>query len=327
MIGRGHRVTLIAPPESRIFPVSKDFGVESVALPIAHKNWRGLSALRSWFAANRPDVVNTHSSTDSWLAALSCKAPIVRTRHISAPVGAHPWNRWLYRSAARRVVTTGEALRRHLIDTLGMEEKHVVSVPTGIDLSRFRKTAAIRGALGIPATAFVFGIVATLRSWKGHEYLLDAFSTLQGDFHLLIAGDGPQRPVLEKRIAAEEKRSKIHLVGQREDIPEIMSSMDCFVLPSYANEGVPQAIMQAMAAELPVISTQVGAIDEAVIDGETGVLVPPRNPQALAAAMLEMYRLPEMRVEMGRKARLVAEQKFSLEKMLDAMERVFLSVQ
>jgi len=213
------------------------------------------------------------------------------------------------------------------IDTLGMEEKHVVSVPTGIDLSRFRKTAAIRGALGIPATAFVFGIVATLRSWKGHEYLLDAFSTLQGDFHLLIAGDGPQRPVLEKRIAAEEKRSKIHLVGQREDIPEIMSSMDCFVLPSYANEGVPQAIMQAMAAELPVISTRVGAIDEAVIDGETGVLVPPRDPQALAAAMLEMYRLPEMRVEMGRKARLVAEQKFSLEKMLDAMEQVFLSVQ
>jgi len=132
--------------------------------------------------------------------------------------------------------------------------------------------------------------------------------------------------VLEKRIAAQAKRSTIHLVGQREDIPEIMSSMDCFVLPSYANEGVPQAIMQAMAAELPVISTRVGAIDEAVIDGATGVLVPPRDPQALAAAMLEIHRSPEMRVAMGRKARLIAEQKFSLEKMLDAMEQVFLSV-
>lgn len=322
MVARGHRVTLIAPREARIHDEAGRYGVEKVALPIARKGPRGLFALRHWFAANGADVVNTHSSTDSWLAALSCKAPIVRTRHLSAPVGANPWNRWLYGSAARRVVTTGEALRLQLIETLKLRDSQVVSIPTGIDLQRF--TQARKADLGIPQGAFVFGIVATLRSWKGHQDLLDAFSRIEGkgDFRLVIAGDGPQRPLIEKRIAND----RIRLLGHREDVPEVLAAMDCFVLPSYANEGVPQAIMQAMAAGLPVISTRVGAIGEAVQDGETGVFVPPRDPPALAAAMLALAASPAKGKEMGAAGRKVAERKFSLDRMLDAMERVFQSV-
>ena len=201
-----------------------------------------------------------------------------------------------------------------------MKASHVVSVPTGIDLQRFTKTKKID--LGIPAGAFVFGIVATLRSWKGHQYLLDAFSLQDPNSHLLIVGDGPQRPVLEARVSGIKN---VHLLGQREDIPEILSSMDCFVLPSYANEGVPQAVVQAMAMELPVISTRVGAIDEAVTDGETGLLVPPRDVAALAAAMRDLSGFSGKRISMGKKGRQIAEQKFSLDRMLDAMEQVFLS--
>lgn len=324
MAARGHKLTLIAPREATIFSEAGKYGIEAVPLPIARKGPRGLFALKAWFAANRPDVVNTHSSTDSWLTALSCGVPMVRTRHISAPVGANPWNRWLYGSAARRVVTSGESLRLQLINTLGLRQDRVVSIPTGIDLKRFTNTK--KADLGIPDGAFVFGIVATLRSWKGHQYLLDAFSTLQGNFHLVIAGDGPQHPVLEKRIASEEKRANIHLLGQREDVPEVMAAMDCFVLPSYANEGVPQAVMQAMAAGLPVISTRVGAIDEAVVEGVTGVFVPPKDPQALAAAMLDLAGSSGKRNSFGKAGRKVAEQKFSIEKMIDAMQQVFLSV-
>jgi len=297
-----------------------------VALPIAWKRPAGWLALRRWFAANRPDVVNTHSSTDSWLTALSCKGPIVRTRHISAPVGANPWNRWLYGSAARRVVTTGEALRRQLIETLKLKENHVVSIPTGIDLTRFTK--ARKADLGIPQGALVFGIAATLRSWKGHQHLLDAFSMIssRGNFHLLIAGDGPQRPFLEASIAASGLQDRIHLLGHRDDVPEVLAAMDCLVLPSYANEGVPQAIMQAMAMGLPVISTRVGAIEEAVSEGKTGLFVPPKDPPALAAAMLDLAQSSEKRIRFGRAGRQVAEEKFSLERMLDAMEGVFKAV-
>jgi glycosyltransferase involved in cell wall biosynthesis len=287
-------------------------------MDIARKGPRNLFALKSWFAGHPPDVVNTHSSTDSWLTALACKAPIVRTRHISAPVSVNPWNRWLYGKAARRVVTTGESLRRDLIANLRLPEHHVVSIPTGIDLKRFTKTA--KADLGIPQGAFVFGIVATLRSWKGHQDLVDAFNSLRGNAHLVIAGDGPQRPFLEAGIAGNER---IHLLGQRDDVPEVMSAMDCFVLPSYANEGVPQAIMQAMAMELPVISTRIGAIAEVVAEGETGTFVPPRDVRALAAAMKKMQEEDALRIRMGKAARRIAEQRFSLDRMLDAMEQVF----
>ena len=316
-------MTLLAPGESRIYLEAKTHGIEAVALPIAWKRPAGWLALRRWFTEQRPGVVNTHSSTDSWLVALSgVRAPIVRTRHISAPVGANPWNRWLYGRASRRVVTTGESLRRSLIENLELHQDQVVSIPTGIDLKRFSKTR--KADLGIPGGAVVFGIVATLRSWKGHQDLLDAFSRIssQGNFHLVIAGDGPQRPLIEKRISSD----RIHLLGHREDVPEVLAAMDCFVLPSYANEGVPQAIMQAMAMGLPVISTRVGAIEEAVLDGETGVFVPPRDPQALAAAMLELAQSPEKRARLGAAGRKVAERKFSLERMLDGMEAVLRSL-
>ena len=322
MAARGHLLTLIAPAESMIFGNAGSFGIEAIAMDIARKGPRNLFALKGWFSANHPDVVNTHSSTDSWLVALSgARVPIVRTRHISAPVGANPWNRWLYGSAARKVVTTGESLRQDLIRNFNFQEDHVVSIPTGIDLQRFAATKI--ADLGIPDDAFVFGIVATLRSWKGHQYLLDAFSTLQGNFHLVIAGDGPQRPAIESRVSGNRN---IHLLGQREDVPEVMAALDCFVLPSYANEGVPQAIMQAMAVGLPVISTRVGAIDEAVVDGVTGVLVPPKDVQALAAAMKELAASSSKRSSFGKAGRKVAETKFSIEKMADAMEQVFLSV-
>ena len=192
--------------------------------------------------------------------------------------------------------------------------------------SIFPRAASAREALGIPANAFVFGIAATLRSWKGHGYLLEAFERIapaDPALHLLIAGDGPQRPALEGRIGASALKARIHLAGHREDVPEILAAMDCFVLPSYANEGVPQAIMQAMAMALPVISTRVGAIDEAVVENETGLFVPPKDAAALAQAMLALARSPEQRRRFAAAGRRVALAKFSIERMLDAMEAVF----
>ena len=114
MIKRGHEVQLIAPREARIFDEAQKHGVPVTALPIAKKRLPGFFALRRWLNANPVDVINTHSSTDSWLVALACAtlahAPtIVRTRHVSAPVSTNAATRWLYASAASAIVTTGEA--------------------------------------------------------------------------------------------------------------------------------------------------------------------------------------------------------------------------
>jgi coenzyme F420-0:L-glutamate ligase len=139
--------------------------------------------MRGFLRANAYDIVNTHSSTDTWLVALASRGwkapPLVRTRHISAPVPDNRATRWLYRRASAHVVTTGEALREQLIRHNGLAAGHVTSVPTGIDPLCFPPTdasmrAARRRELELPVTGPLVGVVATLRSWKGHRYLLEA---------------------------------------------------------------------------------------------------------------------------------------------------------
>jgi len=116
---RGHDITLLCPLEARIYDEAPSWGLRAVALPIATKRLDGLLALRRWLRANPPDVVSTHSSTDSWLVALGARVPIVRTRHISAPVPRNMLTRWLY-GRATRIVTTGEALKRELVERTGV---------------------------------------------------------------------------------------------------------------------------------------------------------------------------------------------------------------
>src|SRR5438477_13002153 len=160
---RGHDLTLICPLEARIYGEARNWGLRTVALPIATKRLDGLLALRRWLRANPPDVVSTHSSTDSWLVALSARGPIVRTRHISAPVPRNLLTRWLY-GRATRIVTTGEALKRELVERIGVPAERIESVPTGADPDRYRPgdKHAARAGLNLPIDGMLVGIVATL---------------------------------------------------------------------------------------------------------------------------------------------------------------------
>ena len=306
------------------------FGVPVVALPIEFKTVAGFKALRRYLASHAPDVVNTHSSADSWLTGLACATlarppAIVRTRHISAPVSGNFANRWLYRQA-KGVVTTGERLRRHLLETLGLDPARVTSVPTGIDIERFTpadKTAA-KIALGLDPQHKHLGIVATLRSWKGHLFLLDAFAQLKRpELHLLIVGEGPMRSQIEDKIAALGLGERVTLAGQRSDPEHWLQAMDVFCLPSYANEGVPQAILQAMLCGLAIVTTPVGAILEAVSDKYSALIVPPKDVAALATAIGRLLDDSTLAAELGAEARRVASADFSRDAMLDSMETIF----
>lgn len=330
LIGRGHEVTVACPSHARLTTEAARFGVPVVPLPIEFKTIAGFRALRSYLASQAPDVVNTHSSADSWLTGLICATlrnppAIVRTRHISAPVSGNPFNRWLYRRASA-VVTTGESLRRHLLETLDLDPERVVSVPTGIDTERFAPAdkAAAKLALGLDPAQRHLGIVATLRSWKGHLFLLDAFAQLKRPgLHLLIVGDGPMRSQIETKIAALNLGERVTLTGQRDDPERWLQAVDIFCLPSYANEGVPQAIIQAMLCALPIVTTPVGAILEAVTAGSTALIVPPRDAAALAAAVARLLNDSALAARLGEAARRVASADFSREAMLNAMEAIF----
>lgn len=330
MIRRGHAVMLLCAPGARIHAEAPNWGVPAVALPIEKKRWRGLRALMDWFRANACDVVCTHSSTDSWLAALALFAlgrpsRLVRMRHISAPVPRGPLSRWLYMRAAERVVTTGEALRRALVETNGFDGKRIESVPTGVDAGRFRpgERKASRARFGLPQDRMLVGIVATLRSWKGHLYLIDAMTQLPESVELVIVGDGPMRGVLEEKIASLPLRGRVRMQGEQADVLPWLRALDIFALPSYANEGVPQALIQAMLVELPCVTTAVGGIPELAEHERTALLVPPRDPRALAAALERLSGNEGLRRELGEAARKHCVEGYSYSRMLERMETIY----
>jgi len=330
LIRRGHQVSLVCPPEARIFTEARTWGVPAVGMPLAKKRLVGLRGLIEWFRANRCDVVSSHSSTDSWLAALALLTlgrpfPIVRTRHISAPVPRNPWTRWLYTRAAARVVTTGERLRRQLIDENRFPAERIESVPTGVDAGRFRpgERAAARQQLGLDSERSLVGIVATLRSWKGHRYLVEALKALPESVALAIVGDGPQREALAKRIGQLGLGRRVRMAGDQADVLPWLRALDVFVLPSYANEGVPQALVQAMLVGLPCVTTAAGGIPEIAEHERSALVVPPRDPAALAAAIARLLADEGLRRELGTAARKHCVENCSYERMLERMEAIY----
>lgn len=334
MIERGHRVTVLCPAESTLFTRARDWGVKTIALPIREKRWPDFKTMRAWILENRQDIdlINTHSSTDSWLVALANLSlgkkavPVLRTRHISAPVKNSFANRWLYNKAAARIVTTGEGLRLELIDSLGLPPEKVQSIFTGINTRRFTAGSKIeaREKLGLDVNAIWIGIIATLRSWKGHKYLLKAIAELNDPrIRLVIVGDGPQRDKLNRLTVELGLARAVRFAGQQRDVVPWLQALDVFTLPSYANEGVSQAVMQAMAVGLPVITTPIGSSADVIKAGLTGILVPPKDSNSLAQAIRKLIDNPQEASRLGDGARSFALENCGLERMITRMEAAF----
>jgi glycosyltransferase involved in cell wall biosynthesis len=330
MSSRGHEVAIVAPRESRIYEVALERGLKVEALPIARKDMTGLLSMRRWLKTHPIDVVNCHSSTDTWLAAIACatlaRAPaLVRTRHISASIPNNLPTRWLYRSATLHVVTTGEVLRAQLLRDIGLPPERVTSVPTGIDTERFvpgdREKA--RRLTGLPAGRRLVGIVATLRSWKGHRYLIEAVRRLAPDIGLVIVGDGPQRVNIETQIRELGLSERVWLAGNQKDVRPWLQSFDVFALPSYANEGVPQALVQAMLCGLPCVTTAAGSIGEIARDGDTAIIVKAEDAADLRIGLEKILADPWLRQRLGERARAYCAANLAVNRMLERMEAVF----
>lgn len=342
MIARGHEVYVLCPPESRIFQEASKYNVPAIALPIAKKRWRGLRAIRG-FLKQHPDidVINTHSSTDAWLVGLACgwktrqknaahRPAIVRTRHVSSPVPRNPPTRWLYQYATDWIVTTGEKLKKTLVQHNRFDGNRMVSIPTGLDTKKFcpGDKIAARQLINLPTNATLIGIVATLRSWKGHRYLLQAFAAIlhrqsQSPLMLVIVGDGPQREALEALATELNISEHIIFAGNQENVVPWLQAFDMFVLPSYANEGVSQALMQAMLCGLPCITTQVGSMGEIAKADETALIVPTEDSVAIQLGLEKLINESDYSNALGRQARDFCVAHCSLEQMLARMEWVF----
>lgn len=331
MMERGHHVTILCPPEARIYSEALSRNVPVTPAPIARKKISGVISLFKWLQDYRADVINTHSSTDSWLVALanlflSKHIPLVRTRHISAPIKKNFATNWLYKKSTTHIVTTGESLARQLTEVNHIPAEKITSIPTGIDTELFvpgdKQTA--RKSLNLPSDHKIIGIVATLRSWKGHRYLMDAFAQLADKTTLLlIVGDGPGRNNLKSQAEQLGITDRVIMPGNQRDVVPWLQSMDIFVLPSYANEGVPQAILQAAFCEIPIITTTAGAISEVARHEDTALIVAQQQVPELTQTIERLLNDQVLADKLKVNAAKFVKTRFSIEMMLDKMETIF----
>lgn len=226
-----------------------------------------------------------------------------------------------------RIITVSEALRQELIAREGLKPGQVVTVYNGINPEEFQvaeSREALRRRLGLPAEAPLVGIVTRLAPQKGLRYLIEAAALFPPEERLVfvVVGDGPLRAELQELAEKSGVGSHFVFTGVRRDVPLILGALDLLVLPS-VTEGLGLILLEAMAASLPVVATAVGGVPEVVLDGETGVLVPPRDPAALAGAIAGLLRAPERARRLGAAGRERVARLFTVERMVGQISALY----
>ncbi len=336
---RGHDVTLILEPGSSILAkaVAQGLRVEPVGMSRARYPL-AIGAFRNILAREHPALLHVNSSRDSWIGGVAARlvsprVKVVRSRHISTPLNRTPTTRLLYRRLMDFVIVTGsETTRRGLIERDGLKPETVAAFPIGIDVAEFtpgRPDRDLRQELNLPKEHRLVGLISYLRSYKGHEYFIEAAALVLAqakDVTFLIVGEGPEEHRLRDRIASLGLSSKVRMLGFRDDLLNVFRSLDVFVIPSVEGDTIPQVLMQALAMGLPVVSTTVGSIPDVVQEGTTGFVVPPRDAGALAGRILALLDDAALRTDMGRRGRTLVEREYSLSRMLDRLEEVYAKV-
>lgn len=240
-------------------------------------------------------------------------------------------HRFLYKWGSRLatgVIAVSEATAEAVSREAGVDETRVTTIYNAVDTDRFpaaRPRAAIRAELGFPRGVHLMVMVGTFKRQKGHDYLLMAAAKLAPrfpDWRLLLVGDGELREHCQRRTAELGLEDQILFLGTRRDIPELLTACDSFVLPSLW-EGLPVALIEAMAAELPTIATDVSGSRFALIDGVTGWLVPPGEPDALVEAIEQVLSDPEEAAARGRAGRQRADEVFSARGQAEQLVSLF----
>lgn len=264
------------------------------------------------------------------LAGRLAGAPVLYTEH-NLHERYHPLTRllnlWTW-PLQRRVVAVSaqvrDSIHRHAGSRVPVEVVH-----NGIDVDRYRteprERDRIRSELGIGDTDFVVGTTAVFRPQKRLEDWLSAARLLSGrhrSLRFLLVGDGPSRSRLERRAAELTLGDRIEWVGLQEDVRPCLAAMDLY-LSSSEFEGLPVAMLEAMALELPVIATSVGGVPEVVVPGQTGLLVPPRQPELLAEAVDGLVGDRTLRRRMGRAGRRRVVERFEIRRMARRLEEIY----
>ena len=310
----GIEITVICPSDHPNYAVLADAGVPLVDMPL-RKNFdsNDIASLRKLLVDGRFHIMHTFNNkavTNGLRACRGLPVKIICYRGIVGAVGfldPMSWMRYL-NPRIDRIICVCDAIRDYFLSMqpafLRMPASRPVRIYKGHKLEWYDAKPADLASIGIPDGSFVIGCTANYRPRKGIEFLVDALGMLPDDIpaHLVLVGHMDAEK-LDRHIQSSPARDRIHRVGFREDAPALSAACDVFCLPSTKREGLPRAVIEAMAYRVPPVVTDSGGSPELVVDGASGIVVPPSDAGALAAAFTELYRDPERRQAMGDAAR------------------------
>ncbi|MEI2417709.1 glycosyltransferase family 4 protein [Orrella sp. JC864] len=329
MRARGHVVEALCQPQAQLVGRLREAGFTVHTLPMggALNYLKGVPRVVRLLRQGRYDVVNTHSRIDTLIGGTAARLAgtplIVRTRHLSNKVGSMLSYTWL----PHRVTTVSDHVRGYLISR-GVPAGRVATVYSPIALPALPEHSTLRQELNLPADAVVVGCVAVMRVPKGHRELIEAIEPLmrtRPGLHLVLVGSGS--PVFEQvqaQVAELGLHERIHLLGTRRDVPQLLVGCDLFALATW-QEASGTVFVEAAWAGLPVVGYDVGGVAEMMQPGVNGLLVPARDVAAFRQALRSLIDDPARRREMGQRGRqwLLQEGRFTLERLAERTESLY----
>lgn len=319
LMAHGHSVWLAAPPDGEPYRRGVELGLPMVALSF-DPPWRlsTLRRLRAFVRDNRIEIIDSHYTRDA-KSALACLGlcAVVRSRHVNQPMKPS-WVRRLQWRAADHVITVADCTRDHLVE-IGLADPARCTAIGGWADERFFELAdpaavrvRLRAELNLPADGFVVVCVAMLRPDKGQDHLIRALGLLKerGLNPVTVLAGSPTAESAEYEAGLHglvaENGVDVRFLGYRDDISYLMQMADAVVIPSLT-EAQPRVAVQAFATGRPVVASAVGGVPEIVKHGQTGWLVPPADPSALADALARVITQPEEAARVAAGARTMAE--------------------
>lgn len=349
---RGHRVTVIAQPGKFVEEEARKRNLRCLPITV-NRQWDFHEAgdLRRLMSEEKFDVVHVHWSTDYVVAPLIAKQlgvpVIVMSRHSPYPLKSMA-GRYLYdRILFDRIIALSESVRKTLL-AQGLRADKVVTIHHGTDTEAFRQItkspAEVRAEWGIPENAFLVGMVGRIAEEKGWRTFLQAIAQLtpsvEGKGHrptwegadggagvrAVLVGEGPELEQARAMVRDLGLQKRVTFAGFRQDVNNAINALDIHVLASTWEEPCAAVVQQAMALGKPVIGTDIGGTPEMVTWGETGLLVPPGDPEAMTTALADLYNDAAKREWMGEAGRKRVEKLFTLRRMTDRNEALYYEV-
>ena len=289
--------------------------------------------LRDFISECNPQIVHTFLLTASLygrFAAMMAGVPVVIGTEVNIYERKHAMHalaeRWLMRGTDS-VVASAESVREFYVRQVNADPAKVEVVYNAVDWSQLDQTAtrdAMRALLGLPMNAPVIGIIARLTEQKAHRVLFDAVAAHPGlaQAHLVVVGDGELRSSLEQQVATLGLTGRVHFLGARRDLGDILGAIDVFAMPSFW-EGLPLSLVLAMGAGLPVVATRVAGIPEVVHDDVTGLLVPPGDSAALGESLSRLVNDSATRARLGDAARVFVRPRFGIDGYVSSVTALY----